>query len=120
MTASTTRVPDHAVPLNPSGQQTVASKSSYDGVLAPVHTALCTDDVTTDRSSTTLCTIASNGELVVLMNFDEPVNFALPALQGMASGTWLANAQLTQLYDGEEMDAEVARQAAVYVPPGPS
>ena len=44
------------------------------------------------------------------MNFDEPVNFALPALQGMASGTWLANAQLTQLYDGEEMDAEVARQ----------
>lgn len=61
---------------------------------------------------------SSNGQIVVLMTFDEPQNFALSTVQGMASGTWLEHASIQQIYDGAEMDAELARQAAAYQPPG--
>jgi hypothetical protein len=61
---------------------------------------------------------SANGQIVSVMNFSEPQNFALSTLQGMASGTWLEHADIEQIWDGAEMDAELASQSAAYQPPG--
>ena len=61
---------------------------------------------------------SSNGQIVSVMNFEGPQNFALSTLQGMASGTWLEHAEIQQIYNGEEMDAELSQQRAAYKPPG--
>lgn len=61
---------------------------------------------------------STSGQIVVMMSFDEAPNFALPAVQGMASGTWLDFPNIQEIFDGAEMDAELAQQVRAYDPPG--
>jgi hypothetical protein len=58
------------------------------------------------------------GTIVSVLNYPDAQNFALVRLQGLASGSWLAHAEIQEIHDGAEMDAALAAQTEGYVPPG--